>query len=79
MIAVTVSFLCSALVGLRLTFMALVPLMLAAAVIVFALHGALVAALSLAAIQAGYVAGVLLRAFFPARIGAAPLRRPALR
>jgi hypothetical protein len=79
MIAVTASFLCSALLGLRLTFPAFAPIMLVATIAAFVLQGALAGCLVLALAQAGYVAGILMRAFSPARESRPALRRAAAR
>ena len=79
MIAVTASFLCSALLGLRLTFPAFALVMLLATIAAFALQGALAGCLVLVATQTGYMVGVLMRTFFPARESRPALRRAALR
>jgi hypothetical protein len=79
MIAVTASFLCSALLGLRLTFPAFAPLMLLATIAAFALQGALAGVLVLVATQTGYFFGIVLRAFMPSRESRPALRRVAIR
>ncbi|MDB5544269.1 MAG: hypothetical protein JWO64_1418 [Hyphomicrobiales bacterium] len=79
MIAVTATFLCSALLGLRLTLFGFVPLMLVASIVAFALQGALAGGLTLVAMQIGYTGGILLRAFMPTRTARPALRRAALR
>ena len=79
MIAVTASFLCSALLGLRLTVVGFLPVMLLAAVAAFALQGAFAALLMLIALQTGFVSGVLLRAVTPFRAARPALRRAVLR
>jgi uncharacterized membrane protein len=79
MIAVTASFLCSALLGMRLTFPAFAPIMLAATIAAFALQGALAGCLVLALAQAGYVTGILMRALAPARETRPALRRATAR
>jgi hypothetical protein len=79
MIAVTACFLCSALLGLRLTIVGFIPVMLVAAIAAFVLQGALGGALVLIAMQTGYVSGVLFRAVLPVRTSRPALRRAALR
>jgi hypothetical protein len=79
MIAVTATFLCSALLGLRLTIIGFIPVMLVASIVAFALQGALAGGLTLIAMQVGYTGGILLRAFLPTRNARPALRRAALR
>lgn len=79
MIAVTATFLCSALLGLRLTLLGFIPVMLVASVAAFALQGALAGGLTLVAMQVGYMGGIVLRAFLPARTPRPALGRAALR
>ncbi len=79
MIAVTATFLCSALLGLRLTVLGFIPVMLVASIVAFALQGALAGGLTLIAMQVGYTGGILLRAFLPARTARPALSRAALR
>jgi hypothetical protein len=79
MIAVTASFLCSALLGLRLTLIGFLPVMLAISVAVFAYQDALTGALTLVMTQLGYVGGVLMRAFLPTRSARPALRRATAR
>lgn len=76
MIAVTASFLCSALLGLRLTFIGFTAFMMAASFAVLLMQGVLAGVLALLAMQLGYVAGVMLRAV---RTEGPALRRAALR
>ena len=79
MIAVTATFLCSALLGLRLTLLGFLPIMLTASIAAFALQGALAGGLTLAAMQIGYTGGILLRACLPARAARPAMRRAAVR
>jgi hypothetical protein len=79
MIAVTATFLCSALLGLRLTLLGFIPVMLVASVAAFTLQGVLAGGLTLVAMQVGYIGGIVLRAFLPARTPRPALGRPALR
>lgn len=84
MIAVSASFLCSALLGLRLTVFGFIPVMLAAAIAVFALQGAVAGILALIIMQGGYVSGILLRTLPPARtlrpaVSRAAMSRAAMR
>lgn len=79
MIAFTASFLCSALLGLRLGLPAFLPLMLLAAAGAAATHGILAGVLVLAASQTGYLCGVILRALAPLRQTRPALRQAAVR
>jgi hypothetical protein len=74
MFAFTAAFLCSALLGLRVTFPAFLPFMMLA-VVLAATQGLLVAAVVLVATQIGYVCGALARACVPSRQARPALRR----
>lgn len=79
MIAFAASFLCSALLGLRLTFPAFLMLMLPAAVGAAVTSGLLASAAVLIGAQTGYLCGALMRGLAPARPARPALRQVALR
>lgn len=79
MIAATATLLCSALLGLRLTLLGFIPFMLAASIAALAFQGALAAGLTLVIMQVGYMGGIVLRAYPPARTARPALRRAAVR